>query len=345
MAVGKGERVFLYGAWAVIATLAAFGLLRGLLPRPDPLALPDPPPEAARHHPEATTPSEPLVDVGVTGRVVDRPGLPVDPTVLMETRLSLVTSAGEIRATTTPAVDGAFQLGARVPLRGLRLRLRTELRTPGADVPLHFERELRGPHTDVGEIALPRSEVLGGVMGTIVDGSGAPLVPDAVELVSLGALSPPPDLSLNVPTLYRQGHRFAFLRVPPGRYRLRARADGRRLPPMDLAISVHDRTVTVAESRSLRRLLGSVRHASTREPLGDVEIFLDAAGDPAWVQGRTSRLGHYDLPLPDPMPADGVTAVYSRRGFRGTTVRVAAGDLGAEGVLRLHVELPPEQGD
>lgn len=282
------------------------------------------------------------MDVGVTGRVVDSPGLLVDPTVLGATRLSLVTPAGEIRDTTTPSPDGAFQLGARVPLRGLRLRLHTELRTPGADVPLNVEMELRGPRTDVGEIALPRSEVLGGVTGTIVDGSGAPLVPDAVELVALGDLSPLPHLPFNVPTLYRQGHRFAFLRVPPGRYRLRARACGRRLPPMDLALSVHERRVTVTESPSLRRLLGSVRDASTREPLGDVDIFLDAAGEPAWVQGRTSRLGHYDLPLPDPMPADGVTAVYSRRGFRGTTVRVVAGDLGPEGIVRLHVELPPE---
>lgn len=340
--MGKGERIFLHGSWAVIASLAAFGLFRSLLPRPDPLALPDPPPEADGHPPEAMARPEPLVDVGVTGRVVDSPGLRVDPTVLEATRLSLVTPAGEIRGTTTPAPDGAFQLVARIPLQRLRLRLQTELRTPGGDVPLHVETELRGPHTDVGEIALPRSEVLGGVTGTIVDGSGAPLVPDAVDLVSLGVLQPPPFPPLNVPSLYREGHRFAFLRVPPGRYRLRARACGRRLPPLDLVVSVHERTVTVAEIPSLRRLLGSVRDASTREPLGDVDIFLDAAGDPAWVQGRTSRLGHYDLPLPNPMPADGVTAVYSRRGFRGTTVRVVAGDLGPEGIVRLHVELPPE---
>ncbi len=338
MTVGKGERIFLSGAWAVIVTLAAIGLFRSLLPSPVPVD----PPEAPAPPPVRTAPTEPLVDIGVTGRVVDIPGLPVDPTVLVATRLSLLTSAGEIRDTTTPAPDGAFRLGARVPDRGLRLRLHTELRTPGADVPLHVEMDLRSPHSDVGEIVLPRSEVLGGVTGTIVDGSGAPLVPDAVELVSLGVLSPPPGLPLNVPSLYRQGHRFAFLRVPPGRYRLHARAYGRRLPPVDLAISVHERAVTVAESPSLLRLLGNVRHASTREALGDVDIFLDAAGDPAWVQGRTSRLGHYDLPLPDPMPADGVTAVYSRRGFRGTTVRVVAGDLGPEGVVRLHVELPPE---
>lgn len=343
--MGKGERIFLHGSWAVIASLAAFGLFRSLLPSatgalPDPaepIAETAPPPPRLR-----TAPPEPLVDVGVTGRLVDNPGLRVDPTVLEATRLSLVTPAGEIRDTTTPAPDGAFQLDARVPLRGLRLRLHTELRTPEGDVPLDFERELLGPHTDVGEIALPRSEVLGGVTGTIVDGSGAPLVPDAVELVSLGVLSPPPVLPFNVPTLYRQGHRFAFLRVPPGRYRLRARAYGRRLPPLDLAVSVPERKVAVAECPSLLRLLGSVRDASTREPLGDVDIFLDAAGDPAWVLGRTSRLGHYDLPLPDPMPADGVTAVYSRRGFRGTTVRVVAGDLGPEGIVRLHVELPPE---
>ena len=282
----------------------------------------------------------------MTGKLVDAPGFPVDGGVLRHTRLSLVSPAGPIGEASTPAADGSFRVATAVPRGEIRLRIDTLLRFPSADRSLRRELSVDRLRIDVGEVPLPGAEDLGTLSGRVVDAYGAPLVPFAVEVEALEPAEAPRDsLSsdpFNAPVHYRREDRFAITFLPAGRYRIRARAFGRRIPPVEAFVTARERTVTLTESLLRGRLLGTVRNARDRAPLADVEISLALPEEVDWVRGRTSSSGAFDLPLPDVLPADGVSVTFSRRGFRGTDVRVAAGDLGREGVLRLHVELGPE---
>lgn len=339
------ERAFLWASWAVIGAAAVLMVpvaLRIHAPRPDPPAAA---PETEPPAPPPAPPPEPSVAVAVGGRLVDLPGFPVDPGLLRAIRLTLRTAAGEVGEVAGPASDGTFRLAAAVPLRGLRLRIDLFLRLPQADRALSMEFPVDRPVVDLGDVPLPRGEGLGALAVRVVDALGGPLCPQAVDFepAATAAQAPAGPLSLpaSAPTLYLRGHQATILRVPPGAYRLRARVHGRRIPPIQVFVGARDQDVVLTETASRRRLLGTVRDASTRAPLGDVDIRLDVPGEPDWVQGRSSSAGLFDLPAPDPMPAGGLTATFARRGFRGTDVRLRGDDLAPGGAGRFHVELAP----
>jgi hypothetical protein len=344
MMVSRAERLFLCASWAVIGVAAVLLAAHALRLPPDEPArlLPDPAPDRP---PPPAPPAEPAFEVVVTGRIVDVPDFPVDLGVLGATRLSLVSPTREEGEGVLPAADGSFRLSALAPLRGLRLRIETLLRSPHADRTLRRDLPVERPRADLGDVCLPRPEDLGAVRAEVVDAFGVPLVPYAVDLDPVLTPSGPQDdrpaLPGNIPSLYLRAHRILILRVPPGLYRLRARAYGHRIPPVELAVGVRELGVVLAAVACPRRLLGSVRDARTGAPLTDVEVGVDLPSDPAWTQGRTSGAGLFDLPLPDRAPEGGLTATFARRGYRGTDVRLTAKDLAPGGMGRLHVELAP----
>jgi hypothetical protein len=356
------ERAFLIASFAVICSVAAFGVFSALhrrAPSPHDLETVEPLPEVSPLRPPAPPP-KPHPRISLRGRLVDWPGFDIPPGILGRTHLSLRSRDADLAGPVPAEVDGTFVLECPAPRPpDLTLRVSTLLqvnlfnrtldRTVRRDVPL----PPRGQN--LGDVPLPRSEDFGSIDFRVVDAAGDPLGPQWIALDAVEGTSTPDvgiarlddlDSAANAPIEYRRGAAGTILHVPPGEYWLRATVFNRLMSPVKVIVGRGPARATIAESASARRIRGIVREMGAGWPLEDVQITVASARyagagsrDPARVLGRTSRTGAYDLPLPDALPAGGLRLSFVRSGYSSSELDARAEDFKGGTVLVLDLDL------